>query len=136
MGEAESIDIEELKRGYAAIGRRDWDQVGALYDPEIEWTDPPEIPGGGTHVGLEAVRASWEQYTEALEEWALEPQEILHGTDDILVRSKVSGKARHTGIPIDLELYQVWTARDGRLIRHRAFLDRNNALAAAGIEAA
>lgn len=133
MGEAESIDIEELKAGYAAIALQDWDRVEALYDPGIEWTDPPEIPGGGTHVGLEAVRASWAQYTETLEDWALDPQEVLVGEDDILVRSRVGGRARHTGIPIDLELYQVWTARDGRLVRHRAFLDRKNALAAAGL---
>jgi hypothetical protein len=44
MGQAESIEIEELKRGYAAIAGQDWDQVQALYDPGIEWIDPPRSP--------------------------------------------------------------------------------------------
>lgn len=133
MGEAASIDLDELKRGYEAIARQDWDQVMALYDPEIEWIDPPEVPDGGTHVGLDAVRESWENYLEALEDWALEPQEILLGEDEIFVRSRVTGRARIGGLPIDLDLFQVWTARDGRLIRHRGFLDRGRALEAAGL---
>lgn len=134
MGEAESIEIEKMKRGYAAIARQDWDEVQALYDPEIEWIDPPEVPDGGTHVGLEAVRRSWQNYLEALDDWAVEPREFLLGGDEILVHSVVSGRARIGGIPIELDLFQVWTARQGRLIRHRGFLDRAKALAAAGIE--
>jgi hypothetical protein len=35
---------------------------------------------------------------------------------------------------LDLELFQVWTARDGKRVRHRGFLDRRQALGAAGIE--
>ena len=37
-------------------------------------------------------------------------------------------------MPIDLELFQVWTARNGKLVRHRGFLDRSAALDAAGIQ--
>ena len=135
MGEADSIDVEQMKRSYAAISRQDWDEVAVLYHPEIEWTDPPEIPGGGTHVGVEAVRESWQNYLEALEEWSLEPQEFSFGDDEIVVHSKVVGKARHTGIPIEVDLFQVWTVREGLIVRHRGFLDRDRALAAAGIEA-
>jgi ketosteroid isomerase-like protein len=134
MGEAETIDIERMRSGYAAIERQDWDEVQALYHPEIEWTDPPEVPDGGTHVGVDAVRESWQNYLDALEEWKLEPLEFLSGKDEILVHSKVNGVARHTGIPIDLDLFQVWTARDGLLVRMRAFLDREQALEAAGME--
>jgi hypothetical protein len=43
------------------------------------------------------------------------------------------GKGRIGGIPLELDLFQVWTAREGRLTRHRGFLDRERALAAAGI---
>lgn len=134
MGQAETIDLDDLRRGYEAIARQDWDTVMALYDAEIEWIDPPEVPDGGVHVGLEAVRASWENYLEALEDWALEPQEILLGTDEIFVRSRVTGRARIGGAPLDLELFQVWTARDGKLVRHRGFLDRTRALEAAGLD--
>jgi ketosteroid isomerase-like protein len=134
MGQAETIDLDDLRRGYAAIASQDWDTVMALYDAEIEWIDPPEVPDGGVHVGLEAVRASWENYLEALEDWALEPQEILLGSDEIFVRSRVTGRARIGGAPLDLELFQVWTARNGKLVRHRGFLDRARALEAAGLD--
>jgi ketosteroid isomerase-like protein len=133
VGQAETIDLERMRSGYAAIARQDWDEVQALYDPEIEWVDPPEVPDGGVHVGLEAVRRSWQNYLDALEDWALEPVEFVTGEDEIVVRSHVTGVARHTGIPIDMELFQVWTARDGLLIRQRAFFDRGAAYEAAGI---
>jgi ketosteroid isomerase-like protein len=134
VGQADSIDVERMRSGYAAIGRQDWDEVQALYHPEIEWADPPEVPDGGVHAGVDAVRESWQNYLEALEDWKLEPVEFLSGEDEILVRSRVTGSARHTGIPIDLDLFQVWTARDGLLVRQRAFFDREQALAAAGLE--
>jgi ketosteroid isomerase-like protein len=134
MGEAASIDLIRMERGYKAIARQDWDEVTALYDPEIEWIDPPEVPDGGTHVGIEAVKRSWQNYLEALEDWTLQPQEVLLGEDDIFVRSHMTGKARIGGIPLDMDLFQVWTARDGKLIRHRGFLDRQKALDAAGLK--
>jgi ketosteroid isomerase-like protein len=123
-----------MRSGYSAIGRRDWDEVQALYHPQIDWTDPPEVPDGGTHVGVDAVRESWQNYLDALEDWQVDPVEFLTGEDEIVVHSKVTGVARHTGIPIELDLYQVWTARDGLLVRMRAFLDRCRALEAAGVD--
>jgi ketosteroid isomerase-like protein len=134
MGEAEKVDLDKLKLGYEAVADKDWDRVQILYHEAIEWVDPPEIPDGGVHVGLEAVRESWSNYLEALEDWTVEPEEIVLSGDEILVRSRVTGTARIGGAPLDLELFQVWTARDGKLVRHRGFLDRRQALGAAGIE--
>lgn len=135
MGAAESIDMEAFRRGYAAIGEQDWETVMALHDEDIEWFDPPEVPDGGRHVGRDEVRRSWENYLEALDEWALEPLEIRLSGDEIFVHSKVTGVARIGGIPFETDLFQVWTAREGKLVRHRGFLDRRDALAAAGIHA-
>lgn len=45
MGEAVTIDLNRMRGGYAAIARQDWDEVQALYDRQIEWVDPPQVPG-------------------------------------------------------------------------------------------
>jgi hypothetical protein len=105
MGEAEKVDLDKLKLGYEAVADKDWDRVQILYHEAIEWVDPPEIPDGGVHVGLEAVRESWSNYLEALEDWTVEPEEIVLSGDEILVRSRVAGTARIGGAPLDLELF-------------------------------
>jgi ketosteroid isomerase-like protein len=48
--------IWQLRAGYAAFNRGDFDAAVAALDPKIEWTEPTEFPGGGTCHGHEAVK--------------------------------------------------------------------------------
>ena len=43
----------ELRNAYAAFNRRDIDAAVQLLDPDVEWTESAEFPGGGTYHGIE-----------------------------------------------------------------------------------
>lgn len=45
----------------------------------------------------------------------------------------MAGRGRASGIETDVEEFHVWTLRNGRVVRMQMFLDRDEALAAAGI---
>ncbi len=89
------IDLEVFKRGYAAVGAKDWDEAMAVYHPEIEWHEPPELPEAASYVGHDGVRAAWEKFDEAWDEWHLEPLEYEQiGDDRLLVRVRIT-RTRH-----------------------------------------
>lgn len=48
---AGAAEIEAVKATYAAINRNDIRSAVAAFDPEMEWIEPPDYPGGGTHRG-------------------------------------------------------------------------------------
>src|ERR1700753_4085025 len=59
--------ITQLRDAYAAFNRGDMDAAVASLDPQIDWSEPAEFPGGGSRHGREAVkqyltssRAGWE----------------------------------------------------------------------------
>jgi len=130
------IDIEAMRRGYELVSRREFDKAMSIYHPEIEWRDPPGLPGGGVHRGKEAVRASWESWGESWEEWELTPGEFIVNGDQLFAEVTVSGRGRGSGLEVSLTYFQVWSYRDGLVIRQRGFADRDEALAAAGLDPA
>jgi ketosteroid isomerase-like protein len=70
-----------LRQGYDAFRRQDFPAFLALVDPEIEWTEPPELPYGGTyrgHAGLAELAAKW---GETYAEMVVEPQEFIAAGD-------------------------------------------------------
>ncbi len=134
-GEAERIDLEDLRRAYEAFGRRDWDEASSLADPEIEWVDPDQMAGGGTHRGKEAVQRNFDEtFEENFSEFRLEPTEFLPSGDKLFVHALLSGRSRHQDLDVSMDLFQVLTIRNGLIIRQEGFLVRDEALQAAGLQ--
>jgi ketosteroid isomerase-like protein len=104
-----------------------------LFLPDVEWHNAPEWPGASVHRGLEAVVRDIVHQREAWGEARYEPVEILRTGDKIVVllRVVVSGKA--SGVPAGMEAGHVLTMRAGKVARVQAFLNRTDALAAAGL---
>jgi ketosteroid isomerase-like protein len=53
--------------------------------------------------------------------------------DTALMLLRATGTASHTGIELELEWAAIWTIRDGRVLRAQGYLDRAEAIAAAGL---
>jgi hypothetical protein len=52
-----AVETEALKKAYAAFNRNDIAATVEALDPQIDWTEPAEFPGGGTYHGHEGVKA-------------------------------------------------------------------------------
>jgi hypothetical protein len=76
----------------------------------------------------------WEGLIEAWEDLRLEPEEAMDLGDRLLIAGRVKGHGRHSGIPIDQPLFQLFTLRRGLVIRQQDFAERNQALEAAGLK--
>jgi ketosteroid isomerase-like protein len=50
-------------------------------------------------------------------------EEYISARESVVVVGRIQGAARTNGLPIDVPFVHVWTVRDGRLARLRAFTD-------------
>lgn len=121
-------DVQLVLASYAAFARGDIDQAVAPLHPQVEWIEPEEFPYGGRHQGPQAVveylrnsRALWAEFVS-------EPAAHRVG-DDIVIVHHVYGRLAD-GSPHDVTVADVFTLRDGLVVRMQAYADPAEAFAA------
>lgn len=106
----------------------------AILDPDVEWiarAGPPDLQG--EFHGIEQARHYYARWASAWEEWGWRIEEA-RGQDDLVVtRTWLTGRGRESGLVLDMQIGQVWSFRDGRVIRYEAFPSWGEALEAAGL---
>ena len=105
-------------------------------DPDIGWdisTHPlPDVPNHGR--GRDAfVTAMMATYTSGWNDYSAEVKELIDAGDQVVAVIHETATMRDTGVPLDRDLAQVWTVRDGRGTFMRVFRTRAEALEAAGL---
>jgi ketosteroid isomerase-like protein len=108
-------------------------------DPEVEYQAEGTIDGlvppdlQGVHHGHEGYVGIWEAVIEAWPDVRLEPEEVIDLGDRVLAITRLKGHGGATGIPLDSDLYQLFTLPRGMVVRQADFGDRGKALEAAGL---
>jgi ketosteroid isomerase-like protein len=123
-------DVALVLDAYAAFARGDIDAAVARLHPDVEWIEPDEFPGGGRRQGpaavaeyLRASRSSWAELTS-------EPVARRRG-EDIVVVHRVRGR-RADGRPAEATVADVYTVRDGQVVRMHGYADPDQAPAPDG----
>jgi uncharacterized protein len=103
-------------------------------DPQIEWTEPAEFPGGGTYHGREGAKQYLTQSRAAWAEVNSEPERFITAGDRIVVFVHARVRAKGSDQWQEVRLADVYTVRDGKIVGMRAFADRGEALRWVGVE--
>jgi ketosteroid isomerase-like protein len=111
-----------------------------LIDANVEWDASraadlvPDL--AGVYWGHEGVRTYWKRWFDAWKDLQFEVQAVLDAGEDVVVLIRNQHQwGRHSGIRTDFPPWaMVFTIRDGKLVRWRAFPDHPSALKAAGLE--
>jgi ketosteroid isomerase-like protein len=128
-------DVEIVRRYVDAFNRRDRDAFLALLDPQFEGIPPSDWPESTPVRGHEA---AWDFGLELEEPWQEGGGEITEligaGNDRTVmgIAARRAGKASG----VDLGKFEAWAVisfRGGRIVRLEWFLDRSEALEAAGL---
>lgn len=113
-------------KSYEAFARGDIEQAVVPLHPDVEWIEPEEFPYGGRRQGPDAVadylgssRARWAELVS-------EPTPHRRG-DDIVIVHHVSGRLID-GTAHDVTVADVFTVRDGLVVRMKAYADPAEAL--------
>src|SRR4051812_28308723 len=119
-----------LQRALEAWSSGDLDTALTLIDPEIVWVNSGVIPGLSTEYrGLDGVRQFWRDWRDAWEELVIVPGEAVEGAASILVLGRFDGVGR-AGLKVSRRFAQVYTFRDGLLLRFKSYPTWEEALAA------
>jgi AcrR family transcriptional regulator/ketosteroid isomerase-like protein len=115
----ENSDV--VQRVFAAVGRLDIDALLAQYAPEVVVREPPSLPHGGEHRGLEQVRAAaiawgrtWLPYQVDLEH-ASTPEIFALSDDRVAARWRLQATGDR-GQELDVEVIELYRLKD-RLVR-------------------
>jgi ketosteroid isomerase-like protein len=129
-------NVESLKRANEAGNRRDIEALLEELDPEVEWHPSMQaLLGGGQPVyrGHGGVRAMFRDFYDAFAEIHLEFSEIRDLGDRIVAIGHLRTRGKGSGAETESPWGGVSEYKNGKLIRIRTYLDRNQALKAAGL---
>jgi ketosteroid isomerase-like protein len=107
-----------------------------LCDEEIQIRNPPDLPGQALYEGHAGVRRWCDEVFDILDGPRVVPEEIVDVDGDgrtMLMLLRVTGTAKYTGIDVDYEWAAIWTIREGKVLRAQGYLDRADAIEAAGL---
>jgi ketosteroid isomerase-like protein len=132
-------NVEIVRRAIEAFNRHGVESLvsGSFYSPEIVF-DPSSagIPGTGVYHGLDEIGAFFEEDwfgAFPFEEWELDVEELIDHGDQVIAMTRQRGRGASSGVAAELELANIFTLRDGEILRLDLYRDREKALEAAGL---
>lgn len=127
-------NVEVVRQVFEAFNKRDWEAWESHHHPDFEWSDPPDVPGGGTHRGVGGVRRFMEGFLETGDDWHVEVDAVeASGKDRVLMRGRSVFAGRASGFPVEDPLFQLFDLEDGRVRRVQTFRSTREALEAAAL---
>jgi ketosteroid isomerase-like protein len=129
-------NVQIARRTFEALRARDIDGLVELYDPDIEFEPltgmQVEIGGYRGHAG---VRRPFEEITHVWEVMLPYADDVRGMDDQVIILGGCAVRGRGSGAISDNPMAWVLTFREGKVLRHRAYRSREEALDAVGLAA-
>jgi ketosteroid isomerase-like protein len=131
-------DIEErnvkfVLDGYARFNAGEKEAGLWFYSPDAEYQAAREDPDSAIHRGIDAITRQFQGWLDAYPDLTVEPLEAKASGDQVFLWVRFSGHGAESGIPMEMELAHLITIREGRATRTVEYMDRAEALEAAGL---
>lgn len=117
----QAILARTITRAYAAANRRDFELVLTVndprsyeYRPSAEYL-PPDMDT--VYYGHDGYRRFWRQWLDAFEDIRWDPEEVVDFGAKALVTTRQSGHGSGSGVAVSQAVFQVFTFRDGLVVR-------------------
>jgi ketosteroid isomerase-like protein len=130
-----SSNIEIVRGCYEAFNHKGREAMLEFLDPEIEW-DESDLPARrpGIYHGHDGIIRLLNENATLWEDINIAIDDVMQGDDGrVIAFIRAKGTGRNTGVDVELASAQVWTLRDGKAVHVRLYLDREEALQAAGV---
>ena len=119
-------NVEIVRRFLIVV---DIDEALTYADPGIVWNPIEELPTQGH----DAVRESLARWKAEWHDYKVMPEEFVDSGDRVVVTVRLRGRGRGSGIEIGALFYDVYTVRDGKIVRMDQFTERSQAFEAVGL---
>lgn len=126
-------NVALVRRFIDAFNRSDVDSLAGYYDPDVELHEWPTAPGAQAYHGIDGVRQALDTWFEVWEWMRVEIVDLAEAGDRVLVTLDQRAKGRGSEVEVEIRSYNVYTFRDGKVMRMELFTEREPALEAAGL---
>ncbi len=122
----ESLDV--VRRVVEVFNHGDIETILALTHPDFELEIPPGLSTEpDTYRGHDGMRRYWESFDDAMEEIQIHLERLDDAGASVVVAMELRARGRSTGIAVEQRLAGVWTIRDAKVMRIRAFASMREA---------
>ena len=120
---------------FVALNARDFDALADMsFDPEMEFHSVIAAAEGRVYYGVDGLREWGRDLDSIFDDVNVEMVEFREVNDErALLSTRVTARAKGSGVPVNTLIHQVWTWRKGLLWRNDAYTDPLKALEAAGL---
>ena len=122
-------NVEVVREVWDAYSRGDFDRIMEFSDPHVVMITLEE----GAVYGSNAVRENYRRWKETWAEAETTVEEVIGAGDRVFVMARFRGRGQASAIEVEARLYEVYTMRDGTILRVDEFHEREQALEAAGL---
>ena len=127
-------NVEVVRDAYDAVNRGDLDAAIANIGPDMEYVASGAVPdASGIFLGPNGVKQFVAGLYEEFDDARAEVTELIEAGDQVLVGAIAQGRGKLSGVETRWETWQLWTLKDGKLVRGQGFTTRDEALGAAGL---
>jgi ketosteroid isomerase-like protein len=127
-------NVEIVRRGYQLWESREWSAIPEVFDPNVEIDLSRNIFNPDVYQGHAGVERYVRVVEEVWDDFKVVPAEFIDAGDNVVTAVTVRGKGKGSGVDVKMDLFNIWTLRDSRVVRVvGGYRDRSEALEAAGL---
>jgi uncharacterized protein len=126
--------VERVQAAYADYEQGGVDALFPYFAPDIEWDMTGTSLDSRVHVGHEGVTRFFEGLAKTWEDFRFSYDEYLDAGEQVVAIGSFTARGKSSGVEVEAVMVHVWTVRDGMGVRLQAYLDRQQALAAVGLD--
>ena len=120
-----------FKAAVAAFMSGDFDRTVAALPKDLEYHSLQQDPESAVHRGPEAVKRWVRRLSDYFEEWRIDILGFEQPTRAAVLASYVlRGTSRSAGVPVDIQVFELWEFDGTQPVRARQFATREEAFAA------
>jgi ketosteroid isomerase-like protein len=127
-------NVQIVRRALGTWDTGELDQILAMTHPEFVAEVPPEVSAEpDTYRGHDGIRRYLASFQHSMEDIRFEGERFWDAGESVVVELLLTARGRQTAIVVEQRTAGVWTVRDARIYRIRAYATLTEALAAVGL---
>jgi uncharacterized protein len=126
-------NVALVRRAYEALNTGDVEGLISLCDQAFELDMEERVFNPATYNGHDGIRRFYGEVHDVWEEFRWNPEELIPSDDRVVALLHAQGRGRGSGLEIDRRIAMVWTIAGASLVAVRLYVDRAEALRAAGV---
>jgi ketosteroid isomerase-like protein len=127
-------NVEIVHRAYEAVARGDLEGALEAFDASVAVEDHDRsLESTTAYRGHQGLMDLFALVNEGFEDVRYTAEKFTHAGDRVLVTVRRTGRGAASGVPVSEQQFHVFDFARDRIVRFRVFVERDQALQAAGL---